>query len=231
MRTPSPGIRREAESLAGLLQGHAGAHFTLGLIELATWKNVRTGDILVVPDILAQTVMIERGIVRLAGADMKVDEPASVSESRTGTISEELFFEELGSKIPDAPQLVRTFLDFVEPLGVKPELLASLNLKVDLPGSDRPTNFGYITKAGKVWIDTFSWTAPAHVALEYNEAIAAMFNGEVKTYPTGSLTATTNGSSAPLVTDLLPQHAQDWAKAIAKAIEQIHAFERERDSD
>ena len=49
------GIRKEAEALAGLLQSHAGAHFTFALVELSTWRNVTTGEILVVPNTLAQT--------------------------------------------------------------------------------------------------------------------------------------------------------------------------------
>jgi hypothetical protein len=57
------GIRQEAEALAGLLQSHAGALFTFALVELATWRNLESGDILAVPNTLAQTVMIERGIL------------------------------------------------------------------------------------------------------------------------------------------------------------------------
>ena len=57
------GIRAEAELLAELLQSHAGAHFTFALVELATWQNPATGDIIALPSTLARTVMITRGIV------------------------------------------------------------------------------------------------------------------------------------------------------------------------
>ena len=55
------GIHQEAETLVDLLQSHAGAHFTFALVEVATWRDLDTGDLIAVPDVLAQTVMIERG--------------------------------------------------------------------------------------------------------------------------------------------------------------------------
>ncbi|QDB99297.1 hypothetical protein [Mesorhizobium sp. 8] len=55
-------IRAETEILGNLLQSHAGSRFTFALVELAAWTTP-SGDILVVPDTLAKTVMIERGIV------------------------------------------------------------------------------------------------------------------------------------------------------------------------
>jgi hypothetical protein len=219
------GIRQEAEALAELLQSHAGAHFTFALVELATWRNPVTGQLLVLPSTLAQTVMIERGILRFAGAVPTIEAPIAVTVSTPKSLTEEMFFEELARKHPQLPAAIRTFLPLVEPLGVYPEYLASLNLKADLAFNARPTNFGYITKTGKFWTDPLSWTTPLEVAKRYNETIAQLIGGVVATTSTGTIQVTTNGVSGPLVTALLPQHAQAWAEAIRTVVKEARAAE------
>jgi len=219
------GIRREAEALADLLQSHAGAHFTFALVELATWRNPASGDLLVVPDVLARTVMIERGIVRLTDGAMQVQSaPSSTTGSaKPTTLSDEMFYEELAKKAPAMPAQLRVFLERVEPLGVYADLKASLNLKADLPDMGKPVNFGYVTKTGKFWTDPMSWLVPADVAATYNQELADAIGGVIATTPSGTSYLSTNGTSAPRITDLLPKHAEAWAAAIARAIEDIHA--------
>lgn len=217
------GIRREAEALTGLLQSHAGAHFTFALVELACWRNAASGSLLIVPDVLAHTVMIERGIVRLADSGMQVQSAPTTSSgpAKATTLSEEMFYEELGKSDPATAALVRAFLEQIEPLGVYADLKASLNLKADLPEYSKAVNFGYITKTGKVWTDPLSWRVAPEVAQAYNQALAQILQGSVASLPSGGIYVTINGKSAPRVTDLLPQHADAWAAAIARAIEAI----------
>lgn len=56
------GIRERVEAIAEYLQLHAGLHFSLGLVELPVYR-MRNGDRLVVPRVLARTVLITRNVV------------------------------------------------------------------------------------------------------------------------------------------------------------------------
>ncbi len=218
------GIRREAEALSDLLQSHAGAHFTFALVELATWREAETGRLLIVPDVLARTVMIERGIVRLVGTGMEVAAPPQLAvKAKPSTMTQEMFYEHLDKVTPGLAQHVSEFLDLIEPLGVYPEFKASLNLKADIAGYDRPLNFGFITRAGKLWTDALSGAEPASVALAYNQALASLIGGKVAAYPNGSVYLSTNGKSAPRIDVLLPDHTEAWAAAIDDAITALQA--------
>jgi len=224
------GIRREAEALADLLHSHAGAHFTFALVELATWREAQTGHLLVIPDVLAQTVMIERGIVRVEGSGIKVLPPPVRSPSTPGTMSQEMFYEHLDSVNGELGRQVRGFLDLVKPHGVCPEFKATLNLKADLPESSRATNFGSISKQGLLRTDVLSWTEPGAVALAYNSRLADLIGGDVALRASGQSYVSTDGKTFPRIDALLPGHAEAWAAAIATAIEAIRA-NAEQDDD
>jgi len=142
---------------------------------------------------------------------------------RGSSISEEIFLEELAKRDPTWPAHIEAFLRQVEPLGVYPEFKASLNLKADIAGYDKPLNFGYITRAGKLWTDALSWFAGSEVARGYNQTLASLIGGMVATYPNGNVYLSTNGKSAPVIGDLLPHHAQGWAAAISHAISALQA--------
>jgi hypothetical protein len=221
------GIRAEAEALVDLLQSHAGAHFTFALVELATWRNPATGDLIALPSTLAQTVMITRGIVTVEnGAALIKPVAASSPEARPSSISEELYFEELAKRDPAMPAALRAFLTRLEPLGVYADLKASLNLKAELPGRSKPVNFGYITKSGKLSTDTLSWTTSDEIAIPYNKALARLIGGVVGTTSSGHSFVSTNGTSTPKVSDLLPAHAEAWANAIAETIDDLNGTRR-----
>ena len=218
------GIRSETEALAELLQSHAGAHFTFALVELASWRNPQTDEITVLPSTLARTAMITRGIVTIEQGVASI-KPVLASPAITPTtISEELYYEALEHKHPGLPAIVKQFLARLEPLGVYPDLMASLNLKADLPGADRATNFGYITKHGKLWTDTLAWTAPADIALAYNTTLAALIGGEVAYTSSASSYVSTNGKSGPAISQFLPQHEDAWLAAISAAIDAVRVI-------
>ncbi len=220
------GIRREAEALGALLQSHAGAHFTFALVELATWRNPVTGDILVIPDILAQTVMIERGVVRLENGVLQVEAVPAKAVEKSKSISEEIFYEALAAQAADLPSAIRAFLALVEPLGVYADLKASLNLKFDHPDLNSPVNLGYIHKNGTLWTSPLAGSVPQDIALRYNQTLAALIGGAVATGSSGPYL--TNGKTVPLITALLPEHAEAWAAAMRQVIE---AIERAKDGD
>lgn len=217
------GIRREAEALASLLQSHAGAHFTFALVELAMWRNLATGDILVIPDTLAQTVMIERGVVRLESGVLQVEAALAQIADKPKSISEEIFYEELAKLDPALPSSIQAFLRVVEPMGVYSDLKASLNLKIDLPDLNRPVNLGYFHRQGKLWtIQVASSVVPQEMAIRYNQTLASLIGGAVAIGSTGSYV--TDGKSVPPISALLPTHANAWAAAIQTLIDEIKAL-------
>jgi hypothetical protein len=219
------GIRQEAEALAGLLQSHAVSHFTFALVELATWRNLTTGELLAIPNTLAQTVMIERGIVTIEDG-VPVVKPVPVSAvTKAQSISEAEFYEGLAKKTPGLPAAIAQFLTMVEPLGVYPDLKASLNLKYDSPESDKALNLASISKTGKLWTSYLHAALPEPIVRRYNQRLADCFGGVVadkhETY------VSTNGSAAPLISQLLPEHATSWVNAIAELIAAVRADARE----
>lgn len=225
------GIRSETEALAELLQSHAGAHFTFALVELASWRNPQTGEIIVLPSTLARTAMITRGIVTIDQGAASIKPVAALPGIKPTTISEELYFEALDQKHPGLSGQVKQFIARLEPLGVYPDLMASLNLKADLPGAQRATNFGYVTKGGKLWTDTLAWTAPADIALAYNTKLAALIGGKIAYTSSGSSYVSTNGKSGPTISQFLPQHEEAWLEAISAAMDAIRIANSKGASD
>jgi hypothetical protein len=102
----------------------------------------------------------------------------------------------------------------LEPLGVYADLKASLNLKVDLADAPKPLNLGYITKTGKLWTNPAKWSSRTDAYKVYNKTLAALIGGQVSSNG-NELCLTTNGTSAPVIEQLLPAHAEEWRAAIA----------------
>jgi len=214
------GIRAETQVLGDLLQSHAGAHFTFALVELATWRS-SSGDILAVPNTLARTVMIERGIVRVEQGVATVHPVPVEAQSGPQSISSADFWEKLAERDPALPAAVRSLLTALEPLGVYPDLKASLNLKVDLADRDKPVNLGYITRNGQFWTNPASWNIPERIWRPYFEALAAIIGGKVVA---GSESyVSTNGKSAPRIDQFVPQHQDALVAAMERMIRSLQA--------
>lgn len=214
------GMREETETLAGLLQGHAGAHFTFALVELGCWRNIDTGDILCVPDTLAQTVLIERGIVVIQdGLPHILPSAPHKITSKPHSLSAEMFFEELAKREPWLPDAIQAFLKKVEALGVYPDQRATLGFKVNHPVDQKPINLGYIDKTGKLWTDAVALNLPDDIALRYTQRLSDLIGGQISS--SNGKSVTTNGVSAPPVLALLPAHADAWADAIQTLLTEI----------
>jgi len=221
------GIRAETHALAALLQSHAGAHFTFALVELGFWSEPGSGNMLCVPNTLAQTVMIERGIVTVENDAIVVRPmPAAVTaRAAPHSISDAVFAEQLAAVDPALPRLLRDFTDALAPYGVYADQKGSLVLRAQGNGA-KPLNLGAIDKAGRLWTDHVHNSLPAALARRYNEDLAALIDGCVPA--DGPPRLTTNGRSAPLVTALLPTHASAWAAIIADLLRDV-ARQDERD--
>lgn len=214
------GIRSETEALANLLQSHAGAHFTFALVELATWRT-SNGSILCVPDLLTRTVMIERGVVRLPDTGVTI-EPAPVeSRPRAQSISMADFMARMAQHDPALPRAINALLDALEPLGVYPDLKATLNLKADFPQLDRPANFGYIDKAGRFRVNPASWNLPETVWRPYFQSVADIVGGLIIDEPNTRYVAVRE-RTAPAIIDIIPAHQDAMVSAVANAIRALN---------
>lgn len=216
------GVRAETEALSDLLQSHAGSHFTFALIELGTWKNLVTGDILAVPNVLAKTVMIERGIVRIDQGTVTVIPIPKEEQSGPQSISSSDFWEKMAERDPSLPSAIRSFLAALEPFGVYPDLKASLNIKADIADREKPINFGYIQKNGQFWPNPAAWSLPDRIWRPYFETLASMVGGRIID-ESGTKYVAINGRSAPRIDQFLPKHHDAFVSAIEKVIRTINA--------
>jgi hypothetical protein len=219
------GIREEMQSLAGILQGHAGHRFTFALVEVAVYC-VSPTQLVVVPSVLAETVLIERGVVRVEGDSrqgLKVEItalPVSTQSGRRVSIGEDEFFETLGRKYPAMPDALRSLLTKAEPLGVSAVFQGALNLKHTAADGQQPLNMGTITKDGYVDSAPSTWFGRGPIGQIYCATLADAIGGQVKvtnpqTQDAGIRTAAGGWVRLP---DLLPRHEQLWIEAMARYI-------------
>ncbi len=219
------GIREDIAPLAELLQSHAGHRFTFALVELAVYETPATGVRVVVPSVLAQTELIERGVVRIegdvAGLRVEIEQPrtagplgTSVTKPRALSLGEDEYFELLGQTDPAWPPMVKSLLSRLEPFGLYAEVKRGLNLKHAAPIGE-PFNLGTIGKDG--WVDTgpATWRGRKDEGHRYNEALAIAISGVVRETKGGEESALrTSTGRMPRISDLLPAHEDAWIDAI-----------------
>lgn len=227
------GIREDILPLAEILQGHAGHRFTFALVELGVYNMPESGGRLIVPSILAQTSLIERGVVKIQepasaqGARIVVDEPEnlagtwSASSRRSMSIGEDEFYDLLGQRDPEAPGFLKDFLARAETLGIRADRQSGLSLKHEAPaGND--LNLGTVTKDGFLDTSPSSWFGRTEAGHRYNSRLAALIGGFVRDMKSGreSAVRTANGRM-PRMTDFLPQHAEAWLHAIEEYLREF----------
>lgn len=112
------GIRAGVEAIAEYLQAHAGLHFSLGLIEMPIYE-MPDGSRLVVPRVLAKTLVITRNVVALPdGYYIEEDQDTEEPSDRSGQnargherkqfwtdFHQHLHFDDPEQIIPKAPRL------------------------------------------------------------------------------------------------------------------------------
>lgn len=221
------GIRREAETLAAVLQSHAGSYFTFALVELAIYRSADL-DLIVVPSILAKTLMIERAVVRLSPASAPIiiealPAKANSAPSMAKGISEEQFDELMNQRQPGLASAIKEFLATLEPLGVYSDMKASLNIKADV-GGEKPINLGYIQKNGQLWTNAVPANVSSDASREYLDRVARAIDGSVVEAAPGMASyVSTNGKSAPHIEKLLPKHADEWRAAVEELVRSTRA--------
>jgi hypothetical protein len=219
------GIREEVQSLAAILQGHAGHRFTFALVEMAVYRISPTQSV-VVPSVLAETVLIERGVVRVEGDNrqgLKVEiaaVPVSTPSARRVSIGEDEFFELLGRRYSAMPDALRSLLAKAELLGVSPVFQGGLNLKHAASEGQQPLNMGTITRDGFVDSGPSTWFGRGPIGQIYCATLADAIGGQVKVTNPQTQEAGIRAAAGGLVRlpDLLPQHEQLWLEAMARYI-------------
>ncbi len=226
------GIRDDIAPLAELLQSHAGQRFTFALVELGVFEAPQKSVRLIVPSVLAKTVLIERGVVRLQSdairieAERTLDSPiAAQARRRAVSIGEDEFYELLAQRDPEAPELLRRFLEKADRIGVYVDRQAGLNLKHEGPG-ERPLNLGTIRKDGYLDTGPASWWGQLKEANTYNAVLASAIGGKIGIMKQGEECALrTATDKTPRLTDLLPTHEDIWLAAMERYIAALVARE------
>jgi hypothetical protein len=149
------GIREDLEAMADFLQQHAGLHFRLVLLELALFQ-VPEGGYFVQPRLLAKTKVFERGVVTLQDDRMQFV-PSKVETNkaglRSGTLSEEEFFERLGKGAPAVSEKLKAFLEELADVNVHPEFGSPSLILRWVAEDGRCWNLATIVPSGDVWMD------------------------------------------------------------------------------
>lgn len=225
------GVREGVESLATFLQLHAGFHFTLAIVELPVF-HVPEAGFLVQPRVLARTVNIERGIVKIADGRAAVEAPSVASGTepagRRTSISQERQMEMLSEVEPGLPEALQSFVDRAGDVGVVLEAATkSLQLRWRGPG-DQSFALGGIGTAGELQTHNVNWTPDSigHVELahRYLERIASLIGAEVRrTNNPAQWYLTVKGTTQqPKVMALLVL-PDEWLAAIEGYVEELRA--------
>jgi len=215
------GIREDIRALGNLVQGHAGHRFTFVLVEMTVYEKPNTDLRIVVPSVLAQTELIERGVVRIerdahSGTRIVVDptsSPSQPSADRRMGITEDAFFEALRLNNPCLPDLLKSFLAKAESIGVYAEFQGGLNLKHASPVG-KPLNMGTIYKGGIVDTGASTFWDRKSAGYAYNTELANLIGGSTKIMTDENSFVMNAMGKMPLLSDYLPQHEQAWIDAM-----------------
>jgi hypothetical protein len=226
------GIREGVETLADYLQGHPGFHFTLGLVELAVHRMPGAVSFVIQPRVLARTVNIERGIVRIEEGQPVVSAPPPIARASGGgrriSITEEHLFESLAGLDPALPDRLKRFLDRAADYGVTPVFKGTLNLRWRDSGGNE-LNLGCVNLNGEVLTKPVSFRADAfgrlHLAHDYLERLAALIKGTVRGNNPAQRYLTADGTKSPLIGQLLDTSAE-WLAAIEQYTARLEQAER-----
>lgn len=228
------GIREGVETLADYLQGNPGFHFTLGLVELAVHRMPGALGFVIQPRVLARTVNIERGIVRIEEGRAVVTAPPPMARAAGGgrriTITEEHLFESLAELDPALPERLKRFLDRAAEFGVTPAFQGTLNLKWRDSGGNE-LNLGCVNLQGEVLTRPVSFRADAfgrlHLAHEYLERLAALIHGTVRGNNPAQRDLTADGTKLPSIGQLLDV-SDGWLATIEQYTMRLEQAERAR---
>lgn len=208
------GTNTKLENLVEGLQSHAGFHFTFALIELEVFKDGREQDkFLVVPNTLAKTEMIERGVVRIDDKRTQVIATPIKSKTTASTrmsITSEQFFDNMREIHPELPKNLKAFMEKLETIGVYFDFRRTLIFRWDTP-EGQSINLGYIERNGKFWVGVWG-SFEIDKRRVYLEQLAEALGGEVSIQDNGNRYFYINGKGPRIET--IMDKFDDWYEVI-----------------
>jgi len=243
------GIQEGVEKMADFLQQTPHLGYSLGLVELAVYREgpERKGTLYVQPKILARTREIVRAIVELkipaTYSDISVTLPAEDSKRSAPRkrLTEEEFFEELQKSSGDkSVQFAKWVLDHAEENGMRIDWMeGGPTLKYDDPETGQFFTLGQLHKNGtlaetdrlRARFRKLGW--PLDACLAYFDEVAALIPGACrKSFPgrpgKPSREAIVYGKNPTFSSyppfELLFEKKEDWLKAISKLVDRIQAL-------
>ncbi|WP_416193515.1 hypothetical protein [Nitrobacter sp. TKz-YC01] len=227
------GIREDITPMAELLQSHAGHRFTFALVELAIYQSPETAIHFVTPSVLAQTALIERGVVQIeesaSGERIAIREAVAKSETPTRAIgiSEDEFYEALDRREAGFSQLLKAFLAKAVQRGMFVDMQSALNIKHPSPKGNA-LNLGTIYRDGFVETSPATWWDRTAAGRKYNEHLADLIGGNVREMKDHKESAVRTSSwKTPRISDLLPAHEDEWLRAMDEYIKDVFASAEE----
>jgi hypothetical protein len=152
------GIRENVENISTYLQEHAQLNFTFALVEQSLYKldYDERFSILVQPRIIAKTVEVERAVIRIEGDATKIrasisspeKKPAKTSSAtRRGSITEQVFFEEIEEEFPGFAEQLKKLFQSAEQRGL---LLDAGSSAMMVKSPDKQFNFLAFQRDGTI---------------------------------------------------------------------------------
>jgi len=221
------GIREEAEALLEGMNTYSRFSFTLAMIELRVFTMAdRPGQHLVMPSVLAKTSIIRRTIVEVtnSGSVVVKDIDLTVPE----TMSTNSYWDDLAAKtkLPGARAALEKLLGDVEPLGVYPDFMSTLNIRWTRP-NQKPVILANIKRDGGINMYNCFLYVPREIAVKYVEELADIFQCDIFTMnsPKKEITLYRNGKMLKLASVINLLDA--WVTAMQRFIAAILAYDEQ----
>jgi hypothetical protein len=228
------GIREGVEGLSDFLQRHAHLNFSLALVEVAIFHLPEqvAGTHLVLPRVVAQTVEVERAVIRIEEGRIVAELPAEKG-TRSGTrtkISEQAFYEKLAEIDPTVAQQLRTFLDRAKNTGLVVEP-GQNSLMLKYIADEIELNFGIFRTNGEFWnkrIARFTENiGHPEIGETYLNRLASLFKGGyVYKAPNKFRWTVKIGNNESLTIQDVLKVQDKWLEIIQDTIDQLHEAQK-----
>jgi len=222
------GIHENLVSLVEHVQGHMGLQFMLGLIEIGIFRFQEQGGLVIIPNIVAKTLIVERAVLRLESKGILVEEPVHTSVNkktkvRAAPFSEQEFFEELATRSTEASIWLKDLLKRLDRLGVTYDLKRSLILRY-APEGEKDFGLGYIESSGRFQTGHSTWVLDdighVGVARAYLEDIAELVDGFIPEHESPGEWSVKVGSRTLDIEDLLGKE-EAYLEIVDRFLERI----------
>lgn len=221
------GIREDLERIADYLRQFAGIRFTFGLVELAILELPTAdapGGLIVEPRILARTVEIERGIVRMEDGKPVLDPPSPPPRPSNGRrpLTDEEFRDAVSHLDVALPGRLDRFFEKARALGLVVSAGGASRI-LHWMREDGKVNFGTLYWDGTVNTNYIAYSAEdigdIELGVSYLKALAKLIPGsEVRTKGNAWTWRVVADGRLPRIAQLL-DCSDEWLSAIRQTMD------------